>query len=84
MQTATSRDQLHTREGDTRPVKLALCNNHQYLTFSGECDCAPKNDKTKYAVIGTAYGWLHNSAGDIRMWNSASGARRAAKAYRCY
>jgi len=36
---------------------------------------------TKYIVVGTTYGYIHTSSGDIRTWNSYSGARRAARNY---
>jgi hypothetical protein len=29
-----------------------------------------------YSIVGTVYGHIHTSAGDIRFWNSYSGARR--------
>jgi hypothetical protein len=29
-----------------------------------------------YSIVGTAYGHIHTSAGDIRFWNSRSGASR--------
>lgn len=35
----------------------------------------------KYIVVGTAYGYLHTTAGDIRTWASYSGAYKAAKKY---
>jgi len=35
-----------------------------------------------YCVIGTDYGHIHTSAGDVRTWASKSGAYRAAKNYR--
>lgn len=35
----------------------------------------------RYCVIGTAYGHLHTTSGDVRTWGSYSGARRAAKRY---
>ena len=35
----------------------------------------------RYCVIGTQYGYLHTSGGDVRTWGSYSGARRAARAY---
>ena len=39
-------------------------------------------DKTyRYIVIGTAYGYLHTTAGDVRTWRSYSGARRACNRY---
>lgn len=81
MDIMSSRGVIDIRAGEPRPVKLELCDKHDYLTFAGECDCASKARKTRYAVIGTAYGWLHTTGGDIRMWRSASGARRAAKLY---
>ena len=39
------------------------------------------NGEYRYCVIGTAYGYLHTSAGDVRTWKTASGARRAARKY---
>ena len=35
----------------------------------------------RFCVIGTDYGYLHTSGGDIRTWGSYSGARRAARDY---
>lgn len=35
----------------------------------------------RFIVIGTQYGFLHTSSGDIRTWRSYSGARRAARRY---
>lgn len=34
-----------------------------------------------YCVIGTQYGYIHTTAGDLRTWKSYSGARRAARNY---
>ena len=68
------------RAGGPRPVKLRLCTRHDFMTYKADCDCG-NPEKALFAVIGTPYGWQHTSAGDIRTWRSASGARRAAKAY---
>jgi hypothetical protein len=82
---------VDTRAGGVRAVALSLCGNHDYLTFAGACDCdgvmsawrgGGSATKTRFAVIGTPYGFLHTSAGDWRLWKSASGARRAAAKYR--
>jgi hypothetical protein len=35
----------------------------------------------RFAVVGTNYGYIHTTAGDIRTWASYSGARRAARNY---
>lgn len=35
----------------------------------------------RYCVIGTQYGFWHTSGGDVRTWQTASGARQAAKRY---
>lgn len=35
----------------------------------------------RYIVIGTEYGHLRNLAGDVRTWQSYSGAYRAARNY---
>lgn len=35
----------------------------------------------RYIVIGTQYGFIHTTGGDVRTWNSKSGAYRAARNY---
>ena len=76
------RNGLNVRVGAPRAVKLTLCGNHGgYFTFAGECSCTEKAVVDKFAVIGTAYGWLHNTAGEVKTFLSESGARRAAKCY---
>lgn len=35
----------------------------------------------RFVVIGTQYGYLHTTGGDVRTWGSYSGARRAARNY---
>lgn len=35
----------------------------------------------RYVVIGTNYGYIHTTSGDVRTWCSYSGAWRAAKNY---
>ena len=61
--------------------KLTLCSNHDYLTHADTCKCDKAHHYTKYAVFGTAYGHLHNTSGDMRLWKSYSGAYKAAKQY---
>jgi hypothetical protein len=34
-----------------------------------------------WCVVGTDYGFLHTTSGDVRTWRTASGARRVARAY---
>lgn len=34
-----------------------------------------------YAVCGTQYGYLHTTSGDVRVWNSYSGAYKVMRAY---
>jgi hypothetical protein len=34
-----------------------------------------------YCVIGTAYGHIHTTGGDVRVWKSKSGAYKAARDY---
>lgn len=34
-----------------------------------------------YCVVGTDYGYIHTSAGDVRIWRSYSGARRFLREY---
>jgi hypothetical protein len=76
------RDTINAQEGAPRVVRVVLCDNHGYLTFAGECGCSIQHDYERYAVVGTSYGWLHNSAGDKRFWGSESGARRALNEYK--
>lgn len=40
-----------------------------------------RDGEERYAVIGTQYGYLHNTAGELRTWGSYSGAYKAAKRY---
>lgn len=35
----------------------------------------------RYCVIGTEYGHIHTTGGDVRTWASKSGAYRAARNY---
>lgn len=81
METINGIDSVDVRAGKPRAAKLSLAGKHcDYMTFSGQSDCkAPP--RILYCVIGTTYGYLHTSAGDIRTWKSASGARKAAKKY---
>lgn len=37
--------------------------------------------KYEYCVIGTQYGHIHTTGGDVRTWKSCSGARRFARNY---
>lgn len=76
-----SRDSVDATSGAPRVVRIVLCDNHGYLTFAGECSCSVQHDYERFAVVGTTYGWLHNTAGDIRFWQSESGARHALKSY---
>jgi hypothetical protein len=46
-----------------------------YVDF-GAADGAPR-----FAIVGTDYGYLHTTGGDIRTWRSYSGARRICRAY---
>jgi len=76
-----TRESVNANEGKTRVVRVVLCDNHGYLTFAGECGCSIQHDYERYAVVGTAYGWLHNTSGEKQFWKSESGARHALKEY---
>jgi hypothetical protein len=75
------RDTIDADKGAPRVVRVILCDNHGYLTYAGECGCSRQHDYQRFAVVGTSYGWLHNTAGDKRFWQSESGARHALKNY---
>ena len=38
----------------------------------------------RYIVIGTQYGHIHTTGGDVRTWQSYSGARRYARNYTAF
>lgn len=76
-----SRESVNASQGKPRVVRVVRCDNHGYLTFAGDCGCSIQHDYDRYAVVGTAYAWLHDSAGDVRFWKSESGARHALKLY---
>lgn len=40
-----------------------------------------KPGDVRFVVIGTAYGYIHTTGGDVRTWRSYSGARRFARQY---
>lgn len=71
---ATSRPDPYSFERPTI-VACLLRTDTQFLTFADEReDSNEANTHVRYALAGCAYGWHHNSAGDIRFWNSYSGA----------
>lgn len=39
------------------------------------------NGRYRFIVIGTQYGYVHTTGGEIRTWLSYSGARRFARSY---
>lgn len=63
-------------------AQFDLCDNHPWLTFAAHCECTVKTPITRYGVVGTDYGFLHNASGGVKLWKSPSSAYRAAKAYR--
>lgn len=40
-----------------------------------------RDGNCRYCVIGTQYGHIHTTGGDVRTWGSYSGAYRASKNY---
>ena len=81
METIDGIAKVNIREGKPRAARLSLAGKRcDYMTFSGLSDCTLP-PRYLFCVIGTHYGYLHTSAGDIRTWKSASGARKAAKRY---
>lgn len=87
MQTFTNYPDSVYPPGDTvepRAVRLLLCDGaHVGLTFADDCNCNRERvaTLTRYAVIGCAYGKLHDTSGGWRLWKSASPAYRAAREY---
>ena len=63
-------------------ARFDLCDNHPWMTYAAFCGCLTKAPVTRYGVVGTDYGFLHNASGGFRLWKSASSAYRAAKEYR--
>ena len=83
MKTYTSwPDMSEIRSGKPRAIRLVIRNDTDFLTFAdGRPDSNASNTKTVYAMIGGDYGWLHTSAGEIRIFKSASSAYRVAREY---
>jgi len=76
----TSRATINAREGSPRVVACLLRQDSQFLTFADDSESASVNPMcVKYAIVGCDYGWLHNTAGDIRFWSSYSAAQRFLK-----
>ena len=76
----TSRDTINAREGEPRVVACLLRTDSAHLSFAGEGENCRLNDtRVRFAIVGTDYGWLHNSMGDYRFWSSYSAARRHLK-----
>lgn len=72
------------RKGQPRVAKMVLCSNWihgGFITYAKLCKCREEFNYNRYAVIGTNYGFLHTTSGDIATWKTASGARHAAKRY---
>lgn len=59
--------------GGARTICVALRTDKQYLTFAED---ASQPHKVRFCVVGTPYGFLHKTSGDIRFWKSRSGANR--------
>lgn len=83
IETIDGNDNVDTRRGEPRIARMSLCGGrHDYMTYSGQCTRCEEKPRILYCVIGSDYGFLHNSSGDIRNWKSQSGARKAAKQYK--
>jgi hypothetical protein len=39
------------------------------------------SDTFAFVIIGTQYGYIHTSGGDVRTWKTAKGARRFLRSY---
>lgn len=49
--------------------------------FNLGCSLTGGNLGYRFIVIGTDYGYIRTTGGDVRTWRSASGARKFAAAY---
>ena len=45
-------------------------------TYATDSQAGAETTLTKYICIGTDYGYIHTSGGDVRTWDSYSGARK--------
>ena len=61
---------LNTRTGPPRATRAP-----DYMYHSR----TPAEKRTLWVVAGTAYGYLHNTAGEVRTWKSRSCAAKIAK-----
>lgn len=67
-----------TQQREDRNMKLTDLKGND---ISNRGHNAPKVAKleSKFCIIGTNYGFLHNIHGDVKTWLSYSGARKALK-----
>lgn len=71
-----TRSAVDPRASRPRVVCCLLRTDRQFLTFADDCEgeATDSNTRKRWAICGTDYGWLHNSAGEIRWWGSRSDA----------
>jgi hypothetical protein len=62
---------IHPHEGKPRVVAWI-----RHWTETSKAGYILRRQAPVYSIVGTDYGWLYNTAGDVRFWNSYSGARR--------
>jgi len=64
-----TRETVNAREGEPRVVCVRLRTDTPFLTFAGDREGSNLNNtRIYYAIVGTDYGWLHNTAGDVQFW----------------
>ncbi len=65
---------------------LHFTNGLDIRTRQQSAPCVAKFDirpgSTVFVIIGTQYGHIHTTGGDVRTWRTYSGARRFLRAYR--
>jgi hypothetical protein len=44
-------------------------------------DFGHADGRPRFCIVGTDYGFMHNTGGDVRTWRSYSGAQKVCRAY---
>ena len=65
--------------------RVVLCNHHShggFLTLDCQTHGYDHCRRVMFRVVGTDYGYLHTTSGDMRLWKNYQSANRAAVKYR--
>jgi len=70
---------LAKKIGKPTVFKVVLDKNAPYFTPYNDSLNLNKAPLVRFAIFGNAYGYLHTSSGQMRLWSSYSGAQKHLK-----